>query len=161
MPFGMSRPVIRSTRAALDTDEPMSDGRLSPLLQRFNGVMLGFFAQMSPFHAVREQWPSLQTQMSHFVSEINLPVQIPKDVKDFADHRGEVARAVLDLGDHMSTFQVAFGLGYAFGGLISGVDVMPRSGLEGGMSALGLDPALLDGWIANISRDEQGRANFN
>ncbi len=34
--------------------EPMSqDRRLSPLLQRFNGVMFGFFTQMASFRAAR------------------------------------------------------------------------------------------------------------
>ena len=135
--------------AAFDLDQPMSeDRRLSVLFQRFNGLMLGFFSQMSTFRAVREQWPVLQIQMSHFASEINLNVEIPTDVEDFANRRGEIASAILHLGDRLSAFKVAFGLGYSFGGISSSVEIMSRSSLDAGMSALGLDPVLLDELIA-------------
>lgn len=143
-------------------NQPMSeDRRLSPLFQRFNGIMFGFFASMASFSAAREQWPHLQAQMSRFVSEIQLDVVIPEQVDDFANRRGDILSAVLRLGKKYREFILAFGLGYSFAGLAAGVEVMGRTNLDAGMSALDLDPSALAEWIGNVSRDEQGRPNFD
>jgi hypothetical protein len=81
-------------------NQPVSeDRRQSPLFQRFNGVMFGFFAQIASFRAAREQWTQLRAQMSRFVSEIHLDAVIPVQVVDFANRRNDLFHAVLGLGD--------------------------------------------------------------
>lgn len=137
------------------------DRRLSPVYQRFNGVMFGLFAQMGAFRASREHWPDLRDQMSRLAAEIDLDLEVPERVEDFAEQRGSAFSAVLGLGEQWSAFKLAFGLGYGFAGLATGVEVMERSHLEGGISALGLDPGALDGWLEGVSRDERGRPGFD
>ncbi len=135
--------------------------RLSPLYQRFNGVMFGFFAQMATFEAARDQWPDLRLRMQHFCAEIGLQEDLPADADEFVKTRNQIFHAVLALGEEASELQLAFGLGYSFVGLTTDTEVMARSHLDGGMSSLHLDPTLLDELVAKVSRDERGRPHFD
>lgn len=137
------------------------DARRSPLYQRFNGIMFGFFAQLASFRAARQQWPALQAQMSGFADEIGLDVRIPETVEAFAEMRNEIFHAVLGLDDSLDKLKLAFGLGYAYVGLALRAEVMDRASFDDGLSALGLDPHAVDEGLVRITRDETGRPDFD
>jgi hypothetical protein len=150
-------------------DEPMSrDQRWSPLYQRFNGVMFGFFAGLSHVRAVREQWSELQDQMSRFVSEIELNATIPEVIEDFVGQRHDLFNAIMGLRDELYAFKLAYVLGYGFASTDTTATVedtegarRPRTACEHSMSVLGLDPSSLDGRMRNVSNDEKGRPHFD
>lgn len=143
------------------TENVNRPGTESLLYQRFNGVMLGFFAQQASFRVVRPQFPALRDQTARFLEEIGIDLEIPTDPDAFADMRNEIFGAVMDSASDMRQLQVAVGLGYMFGGQILGTDPESKSSIAGGMGALGVDEALLEELRGEVDFDDSGRPDFD
>ncbi len=127
---------------------------LTPLYCRYNGTMLGFFLQLAGTRVGADRFEDLQFRMMQFIEELELGVELAETHEEFAEHRTIYHSALVETLPRVSNeMTLAFGVGFAFGGVVLDRPVLDRELLSNTAGLLGLEPGALFDRAEAVLRD--------